>query len=520
MHQEKYSLTWQTYSDHLKSMMKELMMNEEFADVTLVTEDKKQIKANINILSSCSPVFKDILKKEKNSRPIVYLRGIHFSEMESIMHYIYLGEATFYEERMNELFAVAKSLEIKVLYEEADAETVTVTDQTANEENDAETVTIATGNEEADAETVTKQTANEENEASPTLADEMEEQTQMAIDKPKPEPEHSIVKFECDQCDFQTTQQGEITRHIISKHEQSSTNSVTYSNDQCFNQASRQVIQNTNEGINACNASDYQAGYQSDLPEHIQTKHGISKYSCDSCSYKATTQNRLTKHILSKHEFEITAEGVITMHRKKFECKQCQKTYFSIQTLNDHIQTKHKGIKYTCDQCDNQFTHKNSLNMHIQSKHNGIKYACDQCDYEASRQDTLTRHVKSEHEGIRYSCDQCDYQTRRKSILNEHIKSKHEGVNYACDQCDYQAARQSNLIIHIQSKHEGVNYACDQCDYQTARQSNLNIHIQTKHEGLKYACDQCDYQATKQSHLARHIQTKHEGFTQNIYNQL
>ena len=462
MHQEKYNLTWQTYSDHLKSMMKELMMNEEFADVTLVTEDKKHIKANINILSSCSPVFKDILKKEKKSDPIIYLRGIHFSEMESIMHYIYLGEATFYEERMNELFAVAKSLEIKVLYEEADAETVT------------------------------KQTANEENEASPTLADEMEEQTQMAIDKPKQEPEHSIVKFECDQCDFQTTQQGEITRHIISKHKQSSTNSVTYSNDQCFNQASRQVIQNTNEGINACNASDYQAGYQSDLPEHIQTKHGISKYSCDFCSYKATTQNRLTKHILSKHEFEITAEGVITMHRKKFECKQCQKTYFSIQTLNDHIQTKHKGIKYTCDQCDNQFTHKTSLNMHIQSKHDGIKYACDQCDYEASRQDTLTRHVKSEHEGIRYSCDQCDYQTRRKSILNEHIKSK----------------------------HEGVNYACDQCDYQTARQSNLNIHIQTKHEGLKYACDQCDYQATKQSHLARHIQTKHEGFTQNIYNQL
>ena len=30
-------------------MMKELMMNEDFSDVTLVTEDKKQIKANINI---------------------------------------------------------------------------------------------------------------------------------------------------------------------------------------------------------------------------------------------------------------------------------------------------------------------------------------------------------------------------------------------------------------------------------------------------------------------------------------
>ena len=70
MNQQKYSVIWHNYSDHLKIMMKELMMNEHFADVTLVTEDKKQIKANINILSACSPVFKDILKKERNSTAI------------------------------------------------------------------------------------------------------------------------------------------------------------------------------------------------------------------------------------------------------------------------------------------------------------------------------------------------------------------------------------------------------------------------------------------------------------------
>ena len=84
MYLEKYSLTWHTYSDHLKSMIKELMMNEDFSDVTLVTEDKKQFKAHINILSACSPVFNDILKKDKNSSPVMYLRGIVYSELESI----------------------------------------------------------------------------------------------------------------------------------------------------------------------------------------------------------------------------------------------------------------------------------------------------------------------------------------------------------------------------------------------------------------------------------------------------
>ena len=65
MHQEKYSLTWHTYSDHLRDLMKELMINEDFSDITLVTEDKKQIKANINILSACSPIFREILKERK-----------------------------------------------------------------------------------------------------------------------------------------------------------------------------------------------------------------------------------------------------------------------------------------------------------------------------------------------------------------------------------------------------------------------------------------------------------------------
>ena len=101
--------------------MKELMINEDFSDVTIVTEDKKHIKAHNNILSACSSVFKDLLKKEKgeilmNAIQKIYLRGIQFTEMEAIMQFIYLGEATFSAERIDELIAVAKSLEINEFY--------------------------------------------------------------------------------------------------------------------------------------------------------------------------------------------------------------------------------------------------------------------------------------------------------------------------------------------------------------------------------------------------------------------
>ena len=114
--QKKYIFHWHSYSDHLREALNEMMLSSEFADVTLVTDDKQQIRAHRNILSAASPVFKSILQIDcKNTNPVIYLRGIQHSEMESIMQFIYLGQAKFYEERMSEFLMVSKNLEIKDL---------------------------------------------------------------------------------------------------------------------------------------------------------------------------------------------------------------------------------------------------------------------------------------------------------------------------------------------------------------------------------------------------------------------
>ena len=48
---------------------------------------------------------------------VIYLRGIQHEEMESILEFMYLGEATFQQERMEEFLKVAQNLEIKELTE-------------------------------------------------------------------------------------------------------------------------------------------------------------------------------------------------------------------------------------------------------------------------------------------------------------------------------------------------------------------------------------------------------------------
>merc|ERR1719244_372170 len=94
-------------------MLQNMMSSNELTDVTLISEDKKKFKAHKVILSACSSLFKSIICESDLSGPIIYLRGIQSLEIESILQFIYFGEATFYQERMNEFINVARSLEVK-----------------------------------------------------------------------------------------------------------------------------------------------------------------------------------------------------------------------------------------------------------------------------------------------------------------------------------------------------------------------------------------------------------------------
>ena len=114
MNRGQLNLQWDAYSDHLQGMLQEIISNDSFSDVTLVTDDKKQLKAHRNILSSCSSVFKEIFQIGATSNhQVIYLRGIQHSEIESILHFMYLGEAKV--DRMKEFIEVANNLDIRGL---------------------------------------------------------------------------------------------------------------------------------------------------------------------------------------------------------------------------------------------------------------------------------------------------------------------------------------------------------------------------------------------------------------------
>ena len=330
MDPEKYRIAWQPHSDHLKSMMKGLMMSEDFADVTLVTEDKKHIKAHRNIISSWSPFFREIFQKDRNSNMIIFLKGLQFSELESIMQYIYLGEATVFKERIDEFLTVAKSLEIKELCG-AGSETMTMVDpKEIHSSCDSET-------------------SNEKSEESNLVSSHIAEQTQIKeavryeceiclksysapwVLKAHKQSVHEGIKYKCEQCEFQGSSQSHLTNHIQSKHE-----GITYSCDQC----------------------DFQATTKQGVTKHIQSKHEGVKYDCNQCDFQATQQGNLTSHIKAIHE------GV------KYACDRCDYQAATKSNLKRHIMSKHEGAKYACSQCDFIASWSTDLSTHKRKVHN------------------------------------------------------------------------------------------------------------------------------------------------------
>ena len=248
MDQDKYTLHWHTYSDHLRDILKEMSSDDSFADVTLVTDDKKQIKAHRNILSACSSVFKEILQiNTNNNHPVIYLRGIQYPEMESILQFIYLGEAKFYEERIKDFLTVAKNLEIRE---------------------------VAKGIEDGDS-------TETETEESQIEADDVAEPSKQDIDnategqhKTHSRPVTKGCKYVCQQCDKAYYDSSTLRKHIKSAHE-----GVKFACDQC----------------------DKQFTDQGNLTQHIKSVHEGVKYACNQCDYQASTQSNLTAHTKRKH---------------------------------------------------------------------------------------------------------------------------------------------------------------------------------------------------------------------------
>jgi len=114
MASEKFCLRWNDFESNISTAFRELRDDKDFFDVTLSCDDE-QIQAHKVILSACSPFFRGVLRRNPHAHPLLYLKGVKFSDLTAVLNFMYHGEVNVAQEELNSFLAVAEELRVKGL---------------------------------------------------------------------------------------------------------------------------------------------------------------------------------------------------------------------------------------------------------------------------------------------------------------------------------------------------------------------------------------------------------------------
>ena len=94
----------------MNNAFRDLRKDNEFTDVTLSCEDGHQVEAHKVILSASSPLFENLLKRNKHAHPLIYMRGINSEDLLAIIDFLYYGEANIYQENFDNFLNLPEEL--------------------------------------------------------------------------------------------------------------------------------------------------------------------------------------------------------------------------------------------------------------------------------------------------------------------------------------------------------------------------------------------------------------------------
>jgi len=114
MGSEKFCLRWNDFETNISIAFRELRDDKDFFDVTLACDDE-QIQAHKVILSACSPFFRNVLRRNPHQHPLLYLKGVKYTDLQSVLNFMYHGEVNVAQEELNSFLAVAEDLRVKGL---------------------------------------------------------------------------------------------------------------------------------------------------------------------------------------------------------------------------------------------------------------------------------------------------------------------------------------------------------------------------------------------------------------------
>ncbi|KAK6627449.1 hypothetical protein RUM44_009926 [Polyplax serrata] len=111
---QQFCLRWNNHQPNFISVFTALLTDETLVDVTLACEGK-HLQAHKVVLSACSAYFQSLFTANPCQHPIVILKDIRFSDLKTMVDFMYYGEVNVSQEQLPAILKIAEMLKIKGL---------------------------------------------------------------------------------------------------------------------------------------------------------------------------------------------------------------------------------------------------------------------------------------------------------------------------------------------------------------------------------------------------------------------
>lgn len=120
---EEFYLQWDNFQKRMSKTFRDLRTESDFYDVVLVFNDSdgRTLETHKVILGSCSKVLKQMLRnstrvsQQQANSSVIYLRGVKYNDLSSLLDFIYQGEVRIPAENFNSFMLLAEDLHIEGL---------------------------------------------------------------------------------------------------------------------------------------------------------------------------------------------------------------------------------------------------------------------------------------------------------------------------------------------------------------------------------------------------------------------
>lgn len=411
MTKETYNIAWNTFQDHLNERSRHLYQEKFFTDVTLVSDDMVQFQAHRTVLSAASPTFMKLLMINTSANSVLYLKGVHHLELEAILQFIYLGEASVYTDRVEVFVQRSKELNINELNKNSipeDNVSVFIENQCIQSNDSTPTDTL-----EDEILKFNDDALGHEN---------MEENGDIQKVEKNNEVQKSFDNSYCNVCDKKFSKKSNLQTHLKSvahyekEHQQNQTHEL---NRNCNVNATAETSQN--EFLCKECGKNFSSDYN--LKRHIKSVHHNAKYPCNFCGTTYSYPFSLTDHIKKIHDGEKVISKPSDNGNKKTNTSNDKE--LNIIELENEIANLEEETGFNGKSISNE---GDSAIVTGELLENNAKanLDCKKCDKSFTIERNLERHNRSVHEKIRYPCKYCGFKYTQRWSLKYHIKRVHK----------------------------------------------------------------------------------------------